>query len=173
MRVPTVVLVTAVVLAVAIATIYSRAIHAPFIFDDEDIVIKNTSIERLWPPIGTEASRAVQSRAGNQHLRPAAREFLAGAELSHRRVRSGRATTSATSPFISSRRGSCWASCGGCLRLDFFQPAIRDAADRLACLVPVWGLHPLHTETVVYVTQRTELLMSLFYLATLYASLRD
>ncbi len=56
-HVPTIVLVSAVVLAVVIATIYSRAIHAPFIFDDEDIVIKNTSIERLWPLIGTEGLR--------------------------------------------------------------------------------------------------------------------
>ncbi len=36
----------------------------------------------------------------------------------------------------------------------------------------IWAVHPLNTEAVVYVTQRTELLMALFYLATLYASLR-
>ena len=36
----------------------------------------------------------------------------------------------------------------------------------------VWALHPLVTETVVYVTQRTELMMALFYLLTIYASLR-
>ncbi len=33
-------------------------------------------------------------------------------------------------------------------------------------------MHPLQTETVVYVTQRTELLVGFFYLATLYASMR-
>ena len=33
-------------------------------------------------------------------------------------------------------------------------------------------LHPLQTETVVYVTQRTELMVGLFYLATIYAALR-
>ena len=36
----------------------------------------------------------------------------------------------------------------------------------------LWALHPLVTETVVYTTQRTELMVSFFYLATLYASLR-
>src|SRR6185295_17017014 len=36
----------------------------------------------------------------------------------------------------------------------------------------IWALHPLQTETVIYATQRTELMMALFYLATLYCSLR-
>ncbi len=36
----------------------------------------------------------------------------------------------------------------------------------------IWALHPLQTEAVIYITQRTELLVGLFYLATLYASLR-
>ncbi|MBA4017430.1 MAG: hypothetical protein C0483_09680 [Pirellula sp.] len=36
----------------------------------------------------------------------------------------------------------------------------------------VWLVHPLNTETVVYVTQRTEQLMSVFLLLTLYSSSR-
>ncbi len=36
----------------------------------------------------------------------------------------------------------------------------------------LWTLHPLNTEAVNYITQRTELLMALFYLLTLYASIR-
>jgi hypothetical protein len=36
----------------------------------------------------------------------------------------------------------------------------------------VWLLHPLNSEVVTYVTQRTESMMALFYLLTLYASLR-
>jgi tetratricopeptide (TPR) repeat protein len=36
----------------------------------------------------------------------------------------------------------------------------------------VWTVHPLLTEAVNYISQRTELLMSLFYLLTLYASAR-
>ena len=35
----------------------------------------------------------------------------------------------------------------------------------------LWAIHPLQTETVCYVTQRTELMVGLFYLATLYCSL--
>ena len=36
----------------------------------------------------------------------------------------------------------------------------------------LWMLHPLNTEVVTYVTQRTESMMALFYLLTVYASLR-
>jgi hypothetical protein len=36
----------------------------------------------------------------------------------------------------------------------------------------LWVLHPLNSETINYLTQRTESLMALFYLLTLYASLR-
>jgi protein O-mannosyl-transferase len=36
----------------------------------------------------------------------------------------------------------------------------------------LWILHPLNTEVVTYVTQRTESMMAAFYLLTLYASWR-
>ena len=36
----------------------------------------------------------------------------------------------------------------------------------------LWTLHPLNTEAVNYVTQRTELMMGFFYLLTLYAGVR-
>jgi protein O-mannosyl-transferase len=36
----------------------------------------------------------------------------------------------------------------------------------------LWTLHPLNSEAVNYVTQRTELMMAFFYLLTLYASIR-
>ena len=36
----------------------------------------------------------------------------------------------------------------------------------------LWTLHPLNTEAVNYLTQRTELMMAFFYLMTLYASIR-
>ena len=36
----------------------------------------------------------------------------------------------------------------------------------------VWAIHPLNSEVVNYVTQRTESMMALFYLLTLYASIR-
>jgi tetratricopeptide (TPR) repeat protein len=46
-------------------------------------------------------------------------------------------------------------------------------ADAIAVAVTtLWLLHPIQTDAVDYVVQRTELLVSLFYAATLYASIR-
>ena len=49
----------------------------------------------------------------------------------------------------------------------------RALADPLAGIVcALWLVHPIQTEVVNYIVQRTEALASFFYLATLYASLR-
>ncbi|HWA99500.1 MAG TPA: tetratricopeptide repeat protein [Pirellulales bacterium] len=53
-------------------------------------------------------------------------------------------------------------------------PAIGSSASWLATVVTtLWLLHPLQTEAVVYITQRTTLLMGFFMLATLYCSARS
>jgi tetratricopeptide (TPR) repeat protein len=50
---------------------------------------------------------------------------------------------------------------------------VRDGADLLAFVVAlVWLVHPLQTEVIGYVTQRTESTMGLFYFLTLYAAIR-
>ncbi len=166
----------AVALAIIIAAlwiIYGRAIHSPFIFDDEDIIIENTSIERLWPLVGT----------GEAHgpLNPPREISTAGRPLVNLSL--------AVNYFFGQRNPTgyhvynilchslavllLWGICRRAFRLGFFVPAIRQQAEVLAILVTlVWALHPLHSETVTYVTQRTELMVSTCYLATLYASLR-
>lgn len=54
---------------------------------------------------------------------------------------------------------------------DRLRPRFGQAADALASAVALlWVVHPLTTDAVTYVTQRTEVLMGLFYLLTL---LRD
>jgi len=59
------------------------------------------------------------------------------------------------------------------LRLPYFGADAARAAWPLAlAVVTVWAVHPLVTETVVYVTQRTELLAALGYLLTLWAAVR-
>jgi tetratricopeptide (TPR) repeat protein len=59
------------------------------------------------------------------------------------------------------------------LLLPYFAKQFDASAGWLALAVAlVWSLHPLQTEAVIYATQRSELLMALSYLATLYCSLR-
>ncbi len=48
------------------------------------------------------------------------------------------------------------------------------SAARLSCIAAlIWMVHPLQSESVTYLTQRTELLVSCFYLLTLYCSIRS
>lgn len=54
-----------------------------------------------------------------------------------------------------------------------FGEAHRATADQWGFFVAlVWAVHPLNTETVVYLTQRTEQIVSFFLLLTLYCSAR-
>ncbi len=49
----------------------------------------------------------------------------------------------------------------------------RERAHLVAGMIALaWAVHPLNTEAINYVTQRTELLMGLFFLLTLYAAIR-
>ena len=66
-----------------------------------------------------------------------------------------------------------WAIVRHTLCLPYFAGRFDDVASWLALAVAlIWALHPLQTEAVIYATQRTELMMSLFYLATIYCGLR-
>jgi tetratricopeptide (TPR) repeat protein len=59
------------------------------------------------------------------------------------------------------------------LALPGLPPALGRRTHNLAFAAAlIWTLHPLNTEVVDYVTQRSESMMALFYLLTLYASVR-
>ena len=65
----------------------------------------------------------------------------------------------------------------GIVRRTLLKRALREQfgnmADRLAAACAlIWLVHPLQTEPVNYVTQRTESIMGLFYLLTLYTAIR-
>jgi len=61
----------------------------------------------------------------------------------------------------------------GSLALPAAPPSRLCDADLLAFAAAVlWLVHPLNTEVIAYVTQRTEILMATFYLATLLAAIR-
>ena len=66
-----------------------------------------------------------------------------------------------------------FALVGRTLMLPRLRERFGNAAPDLAFAAAVlWVVHPLATDAVTYITQRTESLMALFYLLTLYASLR-
>ncbi len=153
--------------------VYGRALGSPFIFDDSASVSDNRSIVALWPLIGdsehpgplnppndtTTSGRPLVnlSLAVNYHfglLNPF------GYHVFNLVVH----VLSAILLMAIVRRT---------LQLDCFEGRFDRASGPLAFVAALlWAVHPLQTETVVYVTQRTELLAGFFYLTTLYASLR-
>jgi tetratricopeptide (TPR) repeat protein len=66
----------------------------------------------------------------------------------------------------------------GIVRRTLNGPAIRGRfnpySDAISLMVAlIWGLHPLQTESVTYISQRAEELMGLFFLQTLYCFIRS
>jgi len=155
-----------VVLAIMCVLAYHNTFHAPFIFDDLPSITQNPAIRRLWPLADVVASELTMlagrplvslSIAFNYafgsynvvgyHLFNLIVHFL-NALLAFGVVR--RALANARSPDATDNRTS-WVA---------------------YAVAGLWMLHPLSTESVTYVLQRTELLMAMFLLLTLYCFLR-
>ena len=147
--------------------IYGNTLSAPFILDDEESITLNEQIRQLWPPSVVLFPAREVPTAG----RPVANVSLAvnyaadgldprgyhivniGIHIACALVLFGIVRRTLLLPSLAPRFGAASANLAGAAAL-------------------LWLVHPLQTEAVDYVTQRTELLMGLFYLLTLYAALR-
>ncbi len=162
-----------VVLAVMIGAIYGRAAQAPFVHDDNISVLSNPSIVRLWPLFGTADSPgpltpprdAVTSGRPLVNLSLALNYRFGGYDtFGYHVVNMVIHVFSSILLYGIVRRT---------LMLDRLRARFGGASAQLGMAVAlVWAIHPLQTDAVEYVSQRTESMMGLFYLATLYASLR-
>ena len=163
----------AAILAVAIGAVYGRALDAPFIFDDSWAITENESIRSLWPLIGTADHRGPLNAAPGL---PAASRPLVNFSFALNYYFGGLSPTAyhavnVTIHFLSALM--LWAITRRTLQLSYFSGRFDGTAGWLGLAVAVlWALHPLQTEAVIYATQRTELMMAFFYLATLYCSLQ-
>jgi hypothetical protein len=161
------------VLAISIAVVYGRALDAPFFFDDHPAITKNTSIRSLWPLIGTEEHRGPLNpvRELPTSARPLVNySFALNYHFGGLNPR-GYHVVNVLIHYLSALL--LFAVVRRILRLPYFNGRFASAAGWLALTAALlWSLHPLNTEAVIYVTQRTELMMACFYLATLYFSLR-
>ncbi len=165
--------IVAAALAISLGTIYGPALNAPLIFDDVDAITNNDSITAIWPIFGTPAHRGPLNPLPNV---PTAARPLVNLSFAINYKFSqldpvGYHAVNAIIHFLSAML--LWAIVRRTLCLPYFAGRFDAAAGWLAFAVAViWALHPLQTETVIYATQRTELMMALFYLATIYFSLR-
>jgi protein O-mannosyl-transferase len=154
-------------LVVGAAAAYVNSFTAPFVFDDHSSLVDNPYIRHLWP-LSRALSAPVQSAVAGRPvvslslainyawsgLSPAgyhgwnlAVHLLAGLALF------GVVRRTLTAPRFAARFG--------------------ETADWLAwaCAL-LWLVHPLNSEVIDYAIQRTESMMGLFYLLTLYAASR-
>ncbi|MDP3068868.1 MAG: tetratricopeptide repeat protein [Opitutaceae bacterium] len=150
-------------LVVAISFAYWGSLDSPFLFDDADAVVNNATLRgpsllsALVPPADGSATTG----------RPLVNLSLAiDRALYGDNVRGYHVTN------LAIHAGAALALFG-LLRWIFKRDEKLSSVDSLAWLgALLWAVHPLQTETVVSIAQRTELLCGSLYLATLYAFLR-
>ena len=153
------------VLVLAIALVYARSLQVPFIFDDADAVQRNPTIRRLdaWAIINPPADGSTTTGRPVVNV-----SFALNYALSGEAVWSYHAFNVAIHALTA-------LALFGLLRRTFvaLDPSAASFPPVLAALVALlWALHPLQTETVICIAQRTEALCGLFYLLTLYAFAR-
>ncbi len=157
-----------VLLLLAGVLAYSNTLTVPLLLDDTISIAENPSIRRLWPP-GPILSPPATAGVGGRPLSNLsfALNFAAGGldVRGYHLVNLAIHLAAGLTLFGLVRRT---------LGLPVPGPAFSsDAATRVAFTAALlWLLHPLQTESVTYISQRTESLAGLFYLLTLYAFAR-
>jgi hypothetical protein len=150
-------LIPAVVIA-AICIAYGNTLHDPFIFDDGNAVVQNDHIRSVWPLSESMTAPPLSVLVG----RPVVCLSLAI------NYQFGGLNPVGYHLFNLATHIACALLLYGLLRRTPGVPSEWFAG--AAALV--WALHPLQTESVTYVTQRTETMMSMFLLLMLYALTR-
>ncbi|MEM7205825.1 MAG: tetratricopeptide repeat protein [Planctomycetota bacterium] len=150
----------AVIVGVVVG-VYWRSFGVPFLFDDHSAILDNPAVRQLWPLLTPAADLPVSGRP-LVSLSLALNYALSGYEVfGYHVVNLGCHAASACLVFAIAARTMCAAG---------RQPAASQTTALVIALL--WATHPLISEAVVYVVQRTELMVSFFMLAALYAALR-
>lgn len=144
---------------------YANSLGAPFVLDDDASIVRNPFIHALWPLTQSMAAPLQSSFAG----RPIASLSLA---ISYAMGGLSPAAFRAWNLGVLVASALVWF---GLIRRTIRRLGVETSVspDWLAGgAALLWLLHPLQTELVDYVTQRTESMMGLCYLLTLYAAAR-
>lgn len=157
----------ALALAVAGFAVYADALDGPFLFDDIGAIVDN-------PGVRAPGSWRGALRAPDESTLAGRPLVLATFALNHALggldVRGYHLTNVAIHVLCAlALYGIVRRTLAGEAFAGRFLGAARPTAFAVAL---VWLVHPLCTEAVNYVVQRTETLMALFYLLTLYAAIR-
>ena len=153
-------------LALVGVILYANSLSGPFFFDDHVSISENSHIRQLWPPLWLTAASTNSPLQG----RPVVSFSMAlNYALNGMNVR-GYHIYNIVIHIL------CAWTLFGIVRRTLTGPKLtarfgRSATGLAFTCALLWMLHPLLTECVNYVTQRTESMMSLFYLLTLYCAI--
>jgi Flp pilus assembly protein TadD len=145
-----------VVLVVACVLAYATSLSNPFLYDDQTAIVKNTTIRTLSPvsvPLSPPRDTPVAGRP------------LVNLSLAFNYAYGGLDVTSYHVTNLALHMLVALALFGVVRR------TIKSDGLALAAAL-VWAVHPLTSEVVNYTVQRTESMMALCYLATLYCAIR-
>ena len=156
-------LLPALLLAIVALAAYWNGLRAPFVWDDDPAIVSNQSIRQITTSLNPPLETPVSGRPV-ANLSLAVNYAMGDLEpFGYHAINLAVLVACALLLFGIVRR--TLKRHGG-----FGATAPIDGI-ALACAL-VWMAHPLLSETVDYATQRTESLMGLFFLLTLYAAIR-
>ncbi|MEO7702143.1 MAG: tetratricopeptide repeat protein [Opitutus sp.] len=157
-------------LAAAIVMVYWNSLTAPFLFDDLGAVTLNPTIRDLWSLQTLQPPSDGSTTTGRPLLNLSyAINYAIGGEsvVGYHVVNVMIHVLAALVLLGIVRRTLARSTSNGVARFSESQ-----ASGLAVGVAALWALHPLQTETVTCIAQRSESLCSLFYLGTLYAFIR-
>lgn len=158
----------AAAIAAVILAAYSNSFRGPFVIDDQASVVQNPAIRDL-----TRLDRVLSPPRDS----PVAGRPLVNLSFAIDYALSGLGVTAYHVTNLAWHMACAWLLFGvvrRTLTLPSMPPGLVEEAPNLALAVAlVWGVHPLTTEVVDYVSQRTESMMAFCLLLTLYAAIRS
>ena len=147
---------------------YINSISGPFVFDDLTAIVNNSHIRQLWPPWAGIRSRLDSAVKGRPvvSFSLAVNYAIGGLDVRGYHI------------FNIAVHILCTLILFGIVRRTLLSRWLRDRFGRDATVLAwiiaaIWMTHPIQTEAVTYIVQRTELVMALFYLLTLYCAIRS
>jgi protein O-mannosyl-transferase len=142
------------ILAVSAIVAYSNSLSNPMVIDDQVTILENRQIRDLWSP---------------EVLMPERELTVAGRPLANVTFAVNYALGGTSVGGYRAVNLLLHVLCGIAAFALIRRVLPEEVAFGTALL---WLLHPLNSEVMNYLTQRTEALMALFYLLTMYASVR-
>jgi tetratricopeptide (TPR) repeat protein len=154
------------VIGLLVVIVYANTLKVPFLFDDQGSIAENTTIQKFSLAIFSPPHGGVTVEGRPLLNVSLALNYLWGG-LDPRGYHATNIAIHLAAALI------FFGLVRRTLKKVVSRFAIADQATEIAAAAALlWALHPLQTESVTYVVQRTESLMGLLYLLTLYGFVR-